>query len=329
MIAWPPGLSHLALAASALLCDRIVGDPARIPHPVVLMGWWVRRVEGVLYRPQASPRTQRWAGVALWLLVCAPVVVLSEMFLVLLYHLAPWLGWMGGLVLTSTTIAWKGLRAAVASVYQALQCEGLPAARLAVGQIVGRDTAHLSEPEVVRAALETVAENLVDAVVSPVLFGLLGGPSLAMLYRAVNTLDSMVGYKNPRYQYFGWFSARMDDGFNYVPARLSGLLLLGAAGLCGGSMRRGWRAWREDAHKHPSPNGGIPESVVAGALGVQLGGVNSYAGVVSVRARLGKATRPLERRDVLRVISYLDSAAWLLLAALTIGGAVYWRLSAG
>ncbi|MOA00080.1 cobalamin biosynthesis protein [compost metagenome] len=198
-------------------------------------------------------------------------------------------------------------------VYKPLIEGRLDEARKYVGYIVGRDTEHLDSSEASRAAVETVAENTVDAFVSPLLFALLGGAPLAMLYRAVNTLDSMVGYRNEKYESFGWFSARTDDWFNYIPARLTGLLLAFAAIFMPGmSAFRSMRAIFVFAHRHPSPNSGIPESAVAGALGIELGGMNQYFGVASERARMGWPLRAMQPGDILSTVRLLYGVSVIL-----------------
>lgn len=165
--------------------------------------------------------------------------------------------------------------------------------------IVGRDTGHLDSPEIVRGTVETVAENIVDAIISPLFFALLGGAPLAMAYRAVNTLDSMVGYKNDKYRDLGWASARLDDVANYIPARMTALLLTLCAALLRLDWRRCWHTVRRDARLHPSPNSGYPESAVAGALGIRLGGENVYHGVTSFRAYMGDPLRTMEPEDII------------------------------
>jgi adenosylcobinamide-phosphate synthase len=186
-----------------------------------------------------------------------------------------------------------------------------------VGYIVGRTTSELEEPEITRATVETVAENMVDAVVSPLFFALLGGAPLAMLYRAANTLDSMVGYRSDKYIYFGWASARWDDVMNWLPARLTGCLLVAAA-VCrrGCSGLRAARSIRQFARLHPSPNSGIPESAVAGALGIELGGVNVYHGRTSERARMGWALRERGKADIIRTVELLYTVSFLIVGGL-------------
>ncbi len=304
------------MAAAALAIDRIVGDPERLVHPVVLFGRWIRWAETRMYTESTARHsflrglllcasTTVGAGAAAWCIVSAASV------------LHPWAGYAVNTWLISTTIAWKGLRDAGVKVYVPLSRGNLPEARTYTGYIVGRDTHSLNEAECARAAVETLAENTVDAVVSPVVFALIGGAPLAFLYRAANTLDSMVGYRNARYEWFGKASARLDDALNYIPARLAGLLLSCAAAFCAGaSGLRALRAVAEFAHLHPSPNSGIPESAVAGALGIRLGGVNTYNGVPSRRASMGWGERPLRITDIMRAVSLLEWSGALLTGGL-------------
>ncbi|MCL6592854.1 MAG: adenosylcobinamide-phosphate synthase CbiB [Alicyclobacillus sp.] len=318
------------LAALALAWDRLLGDPAWLPHPVVAMGRWIACGERWLLRPQQPPWLQRAAG---GLLAGLTALFWAALPYAGLHGLQRWPGvaWVLDALLIWTTVAWKGLADAGRAVLTAFQQGGLAAARDQVGRVVGRDTEHLGESEVVRAAVETLAENIVDGIVAPLFYACLGGAPLAWLYRAVNTLDSMVGYKNERYRDFGWASARLDDVLNYLPARMTALLLLLAARCAGLDARAGWQVLRRDARKHPSPNSGWPEAFAAGALGVQLGGWNRYRGVWSHRAELGEARRPLAVADIARTVRLVEwTAGWALVAALVAGGGVaVWRWFAG
>ncbi|WP_019639279.1 adenosylcobinamide-phosphate synthase CbiB [Paenibacillus fonticola] len=281
----------------AYALDRLLGDPRWLPHPVVGMGKAIAAIEAAIRR-LVKPRAHRAAGLLLPLLVAGGSFAVTWAVLRLLAQVSPWLAALAEAALIATTIAAKGLRDAGMEVCGHLRRGDMPAARRALGMIVGRDTAQLPEPEVARGAVETVAENIVDAVISPLFFALLGGAPLAMAYRAVNTLDSMVGYKNEKYIDLGWASARLDDIANYIPARLSALLLIAAAWLLRFNAKGAAAMVRRDASSHPSPNSGYPESAVAGALGVRLGGENSYHGVVSFRAYMGDKTRELEADDI-------------------------------
>jgi len=202
-------------------------------------------------------------------------------------------------------------------VYRALAQGDLLEARRRVAMLVGRDTERLDESEVVRGTVESVAENMVDGVTAPIFFAILGGPVGALLYKAVNTLDSTFGYKNEQYLQFGWASARLDDVVNYIPARLTAPLVAFTSALLGLHPLGAWRIFRRDGRKHPSPNSGLTEAAVAGALGVQLGGRNYYFGEPSERPRMGDPDQPLQRAHILQAnrLMLLTSALALLIFA--------------
>jgi adenosylcobinamide-phosphate synthase len=211
-------------------------------------------------------------------------------------------------------------------VFRALEAGDLPLARRDLSQIVGRETSRLDEPEVVRATVETVAENTVDGVVAPLVFALCGGAPAAIAYKAINTLDSMVGHLDQRYRKFGWASARLDDAANYVPARLARFLFPLASWICGFDAAGCWKiAWR-DGHKSPSPNAGISEAAVAGALGVRLGGVNYYDGAAVSRPHLGDPLRALARRHIPAAIRLMYVVAFLTLALGTALRMLVWHV---
>ncbi|MEO3946589.1 adenosylcobinamide-phosphate synthase CbiB [Gorillibacterium sp. CAU 1737] len=327
----------LFMAAAALLVDWLVGDPPWPTHPVILMGRAIKGLEKLLRRKErgngeghddnaptggsASSLKRRGVVLAVVIPIGAAVAAFAAVWLADWIH--PWLGYAVNTWLISTTLAVKGLKQAADRVARPLFAGDLPEARKYVGWIVGRDTEHLEEREIVRATVETVAENTVDAFVSPFLFALVGGAPLAFLYRAANTLDSMVGYKNERYRHFGWASARLDDVLNYLPARLTGWLLVLAAWISRDlpvSARRAARSIRTFSRLHPSPNSGIPESAVAGALGIELGGVNVYFGVASERARMGWPLRTLEQTDIAASVKLLYRVSFLLFAAVLLAG---------
>ncbi|MDQ0087252.1 adenosylcobinamide-phosphate synthase [Paenibacillus anaericanus] len=298
----------------AYALDRLVGDPRWLPHPVVGMGKAISAIEAAIRR-LVQPRRYRVAGLLLPLLVVGGSFALTWAALRLLAMVNPWLAAIAEAAFIATTIAAKGLRDAGMEVCGHLRRGDLPAARRSLSMIVGRDTADLQPPEVVRGAVETVAENIVDAVVSPLFFALIGGAPLAMAYRAVNTLDSMVGYKNDKYIHLGWASARLDDIANYIPARLTALLLIAASWCLRLDPKGAWSAVRRDASAHPSPNSGYPESAVAGSLGIRLGGENSYHGVTSFRAYMGDKKRELEPEDIPRTakLMFLVSGVFVLI----------------
>lgn len=312
------------MAAAALALDWLIGDPRWPTHPVIWMGRAVQALEKRLRRRDGlSAAALRRRGQVLAAAVTLGSLAAAWLAVAAARFVHPWLGYAVNTWLISTTLAVKGLKQAADRVAKPLAAGDLPEARKYVGWIVGRDTDRLDEPEIVRATVETVAENTVDAFVSPFCFALLGGAPLAFLYRAANTLDSMVGYKNERYLDFGRASARLDDALNYLPARLSGPLIALAAWMSRDlpvSARRALRSVRTFAGRHPSPNSGIPESAVAGALGVELGGVNVYFGVPSERARMGWPLRPLRREDIPASVKLLYRTSYLLFAAALLAG---------
>ncbi|HEV3025727.1 MAG TPA: adenosylcobinamide-phosphate synthase CbiB [Pirellulales bacterium] len=297
---------------AAFALDLALGDPRWLPHPVRLIGLAATYLERLFV--YCLGRTYL-AGLLFTTVIVAGTWAVAASLVV---AATAW-DWRAGLaaqaLLLYTTLAARDLDVESGRVYRALADRDLVAARGALSMIVGRDTQLLNEAEVVRAAVETVAESSVDGVVAPLVFALVGGAPAAMAYKAVNTLDSMVGHRDERYIRFGWASARLDDLVNFVPARLARLLYPLASLACGYDAVRTWRvAWR-DGGKSPSPNAGISEAAVAGALGVRLGGTNFYDGVACVRPYLGESLVPLDRQHVRAAIRlmYCVSALTLLL----------------
>jgi len=312
----------LLLVAAAIVIDWVVGDPRWPTHPVIYTGRLIRWLEGRL-RPEGSnlaPEMLKRRGIVLTAVVTLVAfgVMWGIIALASLVHI--WLGYALSAWFISTTIAVKGLKDAALLVYRPLIKGDLEQARKYAGYIVSRDTSAMDERDTARSAIETVAENTVDAFVSPILFALLGAAPLAMFYRAANTLDSMVGYKNEKYLHFGWSSARFDDLLNYLPARLCGFMIAGGALFIPGlSATRAMRAIKTFAHLHPSPNSGIPESAVAGAIGIELGGRNVYFGSVSERARLGWPLHPLGAGDIPKTITLLYSVSIMVIGGILVG----------
>lgn len=302
----------LCMVMAAMLLDWVIGDPRSFPHPVVMMGKWIAYLESKLYQSKqiTYPDQQldlrglqrKRRGVLLVVLTLVPVTLLGWIVVYVAEIVHPWMGYAVQTWLISTTIAMKGLRQAAWHVYVPLTSGDIIAARKNVGEIVGRKTDELAEADIIRATVETVAENTVDAVISPLFFALIGGAPLALFYRGANTLDSMVGYQNERYIQFGWAAARWDDFLNWIPARITGaLLIIACLGTKDCSAQRALRSIRSFAHLHLSPNSGIPEAAVAGALGIQLGGPLTYGNIVSDRAELGWPLRKREPLDIIRV----------------------------
>ncbi len=311
------------MQAFALICaylvDRIWGDPRSIPHPVILMGHMITWLEKRIRALQLNELQLKWAGLSFPLVLVGGSYLLVWGVLYGLGKIHPWLAWGMEVWLISTTIATKGLADAGLEIFRHLRNGDLEQSRKSLSMVVGRDTATLDEPEISRGAVETVAENIVDAILSPLFYAAIGGAPLAMAYRAANTLDSMVGYKNEKYFYLGWASARFDDLANYIPARIAAVLLVIAAWLKGHRASDCWRVIRRDARLHPSPNSGFTEAGMAGALGIQLGGLNYYQGVPSNRAKLGDPTRSIHAQDILETVKVMKLVSLLFLLFLTIG----------
>jgi adenosylcobinamide-phosphate synthase len=279
----------------ALALDLLLGDPRWLPHPVKLIGALAARLEPPLRR---GLRSARLAGVATVIIVLATTGLVAAGLVYGAARVHPVAGDIVSILLLYSTLAARDLMRHSLAVYRALRAGDLEGARKKVALIVGRDTDQLQEAGVVRATVESVAENIVDGVTAPLFFAVLGGPVLALLYKAVNTLDSTFGYRNERYIQFGWAAARLDDVVNYLPARLTAPLVCLAAALLRLRAGDAWRVFRRDGRRHPSPNSGLTEAAVAGALGVQLGGLSHYAGVPSEKPTLGDPHTPLERRHI-------------------------------
>ena len=297
--------------------DAVFGDPAWLPHPVVYMGKAISALEkGLRARLPKTPEGELWGGRIL--AFCLPVGTFALTCLVCMGAAAlhPLLGLAVQMFWCGQALAAKGLVQESMNVYRELTKSDLPAARTAVSRIVGRDTQALTAEGVTKAAVETVAENASDGVIAPLLYMLLGGAPLALTYKAINTMDSMVGYKNERYLYFGRAAAKLDDAANYLPARMAALLLAGAAALTGQDARGALRIWRRDRRSHASPNSAQTEAVMAGALGVQLAGPASYFGKLYEKPTIGDALRPVEPGDILRANRMLYAAGTLCMALL-------------
>ena len=305
------------------LLDQVIGDPRRWPHPVVGIGNVIAYLERHLNMGTRAARRRR--GVLLTFLVVGGTYLLTWAIVLGANAFHPLLGLIVSAYFIFTSLAGKSLLDAGQSVLRPLEHGDLTEARQRLSWLVSRDTDKLTEGEIVRGTIETLAENFVDGILSPLFYAALGGAPLAMAFKAISTLDSMVGYRNERYGEFGWFSARTDDWANYVPARLSVLLLLFAGWLRRMPVRQSYRIWKRDASGHPSPNGGNPESVVAGLLGVRLGGINVYEGQPHHRAEMGDALHTVNATDIAHCRSLVRTATWLsLLPALMTAALVSW-----
>ncbi|MEQ1974525.1 adenosylcobinamide-phosphate synthase CbiB [Xenorhabdus sp. SGI240] len=301
------------LWVTAFILDRKLGDPPHWPHPVRWMGQLTNQTEQLIRRISQTETDLKWGGVLLWLVVVGSVWLASYWVLQLVYGVTFWLGCLVEIWLIYTVLAGRGLGEAANVVYQALRQGDLAASRQQLGKIVGRDTGQLHPPQISRAAIETVAENSVDGVIAPLFFLMLGGAPLALVYKAINTLDSMVGYKTPHYRALGMFSARMDDVANWLPARLGWILLAMAAKWQGLDFRQalhiGWR----DRYQHSSPNSGWPEATVAGALGIRLGGPNVYFNQLVEKPWMGDARREVTPDDIPQSVQMMVVASVMAL----------------
>ncbi len=301
---------------AALAIDFALGDPAWLPHPVRIIGRFVTLGERRLRC--GRPRTDFRRGALLSIAVVTATALAAWIAIASCAAVARWLGLAVAVLLAWTTLALRGLDAAAGSVEQALAagCDDL--ARAGMPALVGRDPVVLDREAMVRATVESVAENCSDGVIAPMFFLFLGGPVAALAYKAINTLDSMIGYRDRRYLHFGRIAARLDDAANLVPARLTALCLIAAAAAL--LRRRGpaWRECRADARKHASPNAGYPEAAMAGALGIELGGDAVYAGATEHRARLGRAERAATVGDIAAARRLLRAATAICFAALAL-----------
>ena len=310
----------VAAVVAGFLLDALLGDPRRIPHPIVAMGnaiaWLEPRLRAAF---PDTPSGARRAGVVLVAVLCAGSFGATWCLIAVAGLVHPLLGFAVETWLCYQALAACELRRQSMRVVRELTREGLPAARRAVGMIVGRDTEALDERGVLKAAVETVAENTADGVVGPLVYLIVGGAPLGMLYKAVNTMDSMAGYKNERYLDFGRAAARVDDVLGFIPARLAALCMIAAAPAAGLSAKGAWRIWRRDRFNHASPNSAQTESAMAGALGVELAGSAVYFGKLVEKPTMGDATRPIEREDVRRANRLMVLASALSLVVL--GGA--------
>ena len=304
----------------AFIMDFFIGDPKGLPHPIRWMGWAVERGEPLFRLRFGDPKL---SGFLLTTALVTATWCLGTLTLWAACLLSPWLGGLVELLMIYYALAVRSLYSAAQGVAKALQENGLPTARRQVAMIVGRETDRLDREGVSRATVETVAENLVDGIVAPLFYAILGGGPLALAYKMINTLDSMVGYKNDRYREFGWAAARLDDGANWLPARLTVPLVALSAAILNGRWRQVLAvAWR-DGQKHTSPNAGLPEAAFAGALAVRLGGPNRYHGILVDKPWIGSDFGTVSPADIQRSCDLmLMTAVWALLLLWGVPGGV-------
>ncbi len=302
----------------AYILDLIVGDPYAFPHPVRFIGKLARTVEKVIRKYMKSGLRLKIGGGILWFVVVGTtylviygIVKLSSMHL-MLYTIV-------NTLLIYTTLATKCLKDEAVKIHHTLRSGSLEESRKQLSFIVGRDTTQLSQKEIVRATVETVAENTVDGIIAPMLYAFIGGAPLAFMYKAINTLDSMVGYKNEKYKDIGFVSAKIDDVANFIPARITSLLMMLASLPLGLDANSSIKIALRDRKNHKSPNCAYPEGSVAGALGIQLGGTNTYFGEVMYKPTIGDALREIESADILRTNKLMYATSLVALVVFSLG----------
>ena len=311
-------MTLIAIVAGFIL-DLIFGDPHSLPHPICLIGNFISFLERNLRKIFGfSNNGLLFGGGVLVLIVISTCFVLPYALLYLAGMVNPWLAFALETLMFYQIFATKCLRDESMKVYYALQKGDLDEARLMLSWIVGRDTKNLSEAEVTKGAVETIAENTADGIIAPMFYMFLGGASLAFLYKGINTMDSMVGYKNEKYLYFGRCAAKLDDVANFIPARITGLLMIGAAYFLNLDAERAWKIFRRDRYNHLSPNSAMTESVAAGALNIQLGGGHFYFGKWVHKDTIGDDIRPVKAEDIVATNNLLYMTAILSLILFTL-----------
>ncbi len=315
--------NRIICLAVGFLLDIILGDPYSFPHPVRWIGSLIAFLDRHLRKESDSPQRKRRRGlllVVLMLLICGSVTFMG---LYIVYHIHRAAGIVVESILCYQMLSMKCLKTESMKVYQALQAEDMESARKAVSMIVGRDSDKLDQTGIIKAAVETVAENTSDGVIAPMFYLALGGGILGILYKTINTMDSMVGYKNEKYLDFGRYAAKLDDVVNYIPGRLAALLMIAGTGVCrllvgqrtDGAIynpHNAWRIYRRDRYNHTSPNSAQTESACAGALGVQLAGDAWYFGKKVEKPYIGDALRAIETEDIRRANRLLYAASFLM-----------------
>lgn len=309
---------HIAAMLAGFLMDLLFGDPYWLPHPIRLIGNWISFLEKRLLgskteEKHTTPEQEQRRGMLLVLAVLSSTVFVTAVLLLGAYRLHPYLGVVIESIMTYQILATKCLQVESMKVYQELKKGDIAASRKVVSMIVGRDTECLDETGVAKAAIETVAENTSDGVIAPMICTAIGGPILGFFYKAVNTMDSMVGYKNEKYQYFGSAAAKFDDVVNYIPARLSAWLMILASAITHMDWKNAKKIFLRDRYNHKSPNSAQTESVMAGALDVQLAGDAWYFGKLCKKPTIGDAIREIEPEDIRRSHTLLYMTAVLAL----------------
>ena len=297
--------------------DLIIGDPYSFPHPVRYIGKLISIVEKQIRKITSSDKGLKIAGFFLWFIVVGATFGITTLVLQL-FKFNKVAYFIVNTILIYTTLATKCLKDESVKIYKVLKTGDLEKSRIQLSYIVGRDTTNLNEKEIVRATVETVAENTVDGIIAPLFYGFIGGAPLAMAYKAVNTLDSTVGYKNDKYYYLGFASAKIDDIANYIPARLGVILLSLGSLFAGFNFKNALKIGIRDRKNHKSPNCAFSEGAVAGALGIQLGGTNVYFGKEVYKPTIGDKTREIEIEDIVRTNKIMYSSSIISIIIFTV-----------
>ena len=299
------------------ITDLIVGDPYSFPHPVRYIGKLIRYVEKKVRKVAKTDKDLKIGGFVLWFFTVIPTYLITYL-IIKLSSFNPYVFVFVNAFIIYTTLATKCLKDEAVKIYRVLKTKDLEQSRIQLSYIVGRDTEHLSEAEIIRATVETVAENTVDGIIAPMFFAFIGGAPLAMAYKAVNTLDSTVGYKNEKYLHIGFASAKIDDIANYIPARISVLLMSIGSLVLGYNYKNAVKIAIRDRKNHKSPNCAFSEGAVAGSLGIQLGGTNIYFGQEVYKPTIGDKDREIESDDIVKTnrIMYATSIASMIVFTL-------------
>ena len=312
-------MTTVVAIVTGFILDLIFGDPHSLPHPICLIGNLISFLERNLRKIFGfSNNGLLFGGGVLVLIVISTCFVLPYALLYLAGMVNPWLAFALETLMFYQIFATKCLRDESMKVYYALQKGDLDEARLMLSWIVGRDTKNLTEAEVTKGAVETIAENTADGIIAPMFYMFLGGAPLAFLYKGINTMDSMVGYKNEKYLYFGRCAAKLDDVANFIPARITGLLMIGAAYFLNLDVQGAWKTFWRDRYNHLSPNSAMTESVAAGALNIQLGGGHFYFGKWVHKDTIGDDIRPVKAEDIVATNNLLYMTAILSLILFTL-----------
>lgn len=303
---------------AAVLLDLLVGDPYWFPHPVRLIGLYINGFERLARRLAKSDFGLKTAGIVLTLSTVAFSYLIPFWVLKVSRVYNSYLYYTLNIAFMYTCLAAKCLGGEGIKIYRKLQEGDLEKARKMTGWIVGRDTANLDEKQVTRAVVETVSENSSDGIITPLFYMVIGGAPLALAYKAINTMDSMVGYKNEKYISFGWASARFDDLVNFIPARITALLISISALLLDLNYKESLAITLKDGRNHSSPKSGYPEAAAAGALGVQLGGTNFYFGKPVYKPTIGKPNKSLDKQDILKTVKLMYGAYFIAIIIFTL-----------